>query len=362
MVSLCQLHPQTKISHACNSSTICILHIYELTYFDRTYLCTLFSYSQREEEKKKKEEKIPKLCMKAKKEKLFSKYSFNTISIYVYQIVCIPGWIILPFPIDRLKIMDSVLKKNVWFNIATKECNCYLTNTHIQIHYRYIEEKCCSVSKKRGVAIECVYCMVLVILFVSIILIYQCTLFILFQCIFGISLYAFVHEAHVFHLFTKVMQNIRLWEMEMSCVGWCQAFLVDLRWFSISLRMFFLFFSNLCSLVLSSFYLCLFHLSSTSARFKSNFLLNFKSGKANWKQYLTIRLLVSMHACMLYSTFWYLYMQYIHIYNIHGYDYDTLLIKIGILLQLFEMSQFKHSNDKINLCYSVVITVLRPCN
>lgn len=137
---------------------------------------------------------------------------------------------------------------------------------------------------KKNLTIECTN--VWVIVFVSIIIIYQCTLSFAHLVsmhlwnYYGISLYAFVHETHVPHLSFSVCKTsvYEKWKCLMLC---------GLRRYSILLRMFFLFFSNSAhsrSFLISR--LCLFRLFS-------NFLLNFELRKANWKQYSAIRLLVS---------------------------------------------------------------------
>lgn len=138
----------------------------------------------------------------------------------------------------------------------------------------------------------------------------------------GNLLYAFLHETHVLRLFTVCKTSVYgIREMEMSYVGWCQAFLVGGRRFPILLRI-----TLLCSLTLSM--LSLFFLPPPflslfrSLYIKSNFLLNFKLRKANWKQYSAIRLLVS-------SLYYYYFLIAACIH-----DHDTLLIK----------SMYLHSN------------------
>lgn len=103
----------------------------------------------------------------------------------------------------------------------------------------------------------------------------------------GNSLYAFVYEAHVLRLFAVCKTSVYgIREMEMSCVGWCQAFLVGVRRFPILLRI-----TLLCFALLTNITLC-FISSLRLLRLKSNFLLNFKLRRANWKQYSAIRSLV----------------------------------------------------------------------
>lgn len=150
---------------------------------------------------------------------------------------------------------------------------------------------------------------------VSIIKIYPCfilcvVLFILFQCA-SLEFHC-MHLCmkrtcpHLFHTVCKTSVYEK-WKCLM-CVGWCQAFLVGIRRFYILLSYVVLLSNSAHTHALPSFYLSvsvLFFLHLVRSFVpslyitKSNFLLNFKLGKANWKPYSTIRLLVST-LCILY--------------------------------------------------------------